>query len=591
MKSQEHKDFVENWIGKIKKSLTLRKKFVKYNNKTWEEICEDSRKYYRSDWKGDIIPVNRIFSFGRSLIPAVYFRSPRVSVTATKPELVMHAKVVEAVDNYLIKKTKLKKTLKTAALHAYLSGYGPIKLGYDSEFGYDPSLAADEDYATATQYARKEKRDIEYHANVNPGMPWALPDLPENVIVPFGYRDPDSLPWIAHRILRPLEDVKQDQKYQNTKDLQGTRTLSVIQPQKKSLFNEDNTIKYAELIEIRDLSTRMIHVICEDQLLLSIPDVLQMGSLPWEFIIFNEDPEYFGGIPDIVMVEPQQLELNDIRTQASRHRKIALLKFLYLKGSIQEDELEKFFSGQVGPGIEVDAESLANAVSTLQPHVPSDLAAEAAMVKNDMRESLGFSENQANAFKGGTPPTASETMQVAMAAENRISERKDIMADALVNIIEKWNKFIFSFWTGERVVKIAGPDGAQTWVRFTGDQLKGDYDLNIDPDTGFPASKMMRQQAADLLLKTYGGDPLIDQIRLRELHLQQFEWLYPGVSNLVMQPSPYEASAAAYDRQPHPMGGGNPSTGNRGGGRQGSTPENPIDFERMVARHANGGKE
>ena len=243
MTNNEHKDFVEEWLGRIKTSIKLRQRFVKYNNKTWKEVCEDARKYYRSDWKSDVIPVNRVFSFGRSLIPAIYFRSPRVSVTATKPELVMHAKVVEAVDNYLIKKTKLKKTLKTAALHAYLAGYGPIKLGYDSEFGFDPSLAVDEDTATATQYARQESRDIEYHSNVQPGMPWALPDLPENVIVPFGYRDPESLPWIAHRILRPLEDVKQDQKYRNTKDLQGTRTIDLVDSDKRSVFTDSTGIK------------------------------------------------------------------------------------------------------------------------------------------------------------------------------------------------------------------------------------------------------------------------------------------------------------------------------------------------------------
>jgi len=588
MRSNQHKEFVTEWMGRIKASIQYRHKFIRYGSKTQKDIYQDARKYYRGDWKTGIVPGNRMFSFGRSLIPSIYFRSPRVTVTATKPELIFHARVVEAVDNYLIKKTKLKKTLKTAALNAYLCGNGPIKLGYDSEFGYSPEQAVDADEATITQIGRTDDRIIEYHSNVQPGLPWALPDLPENVIVPYGYRDPDSLPWIAHRILRPLEDVKQDQKYRNTKDLQGTRSLDLVEEKDRSIFTDSQQIPYAELIEIRDASTGEIYVICEDQLLMAAPDYLQIGrSLPWEFVIFNEDPEFFGGIPDTVMIEPQQIELNEIRTQASRHRKIALLKFLYLKGAIKEDELEKFFSGEVGPGIEVEAEVLANAITTLQPHIPADLMTEAMQVKSDMRESMGFSENQANAYKGGTPPTAAETMQVAVSAESRISERKDIMADALVNIVEKWNRFIFQFWTGERVAKIAGPDGAPMWVQYTGDQLRGDYDLNVDPDTGFPASKMIRQQAADLLMKTYGGDPLIDQVRLRELHLQQFEWLYPGITSLVARPGPAQANLLGGIRQPHPMGGGgSAAVGNRGGGRQGSSPENPIEFERAKAQFA-----
>ena len=585
MMSNEHKEFVAEWVGRVKAAVKFRKRFVKYKNRTWDDVCKDARKYYRGDWKSDIVPVNRIFSFGRALIPAVYFRSPRVSVTATRPELTFHAKVVEEVDNYLIHETNLKKTLKTAALHAYLCGVGPIKLGYDSEFGYMPEQIVGEDGATATQVGQKESRAIEYHSNVRPGLPWALPDLPENIIVPFGYKDPESLPWIVHRIFRPLEDVKQDQKYRNTKDLQGTRILELTEAHKRSPFIDSESVKYAELLEIRDVSTGTIHVICEDKLLLSAPDALQISALPWEFVIFNEDPEFFGGIPDVVMIEPQQIELNEIRTQASRHRKIALLKFLYLKGAIKEDELSKFFSGEVGPGIEVEAEVLQNAITTLQPHVPHDLAMEALQVKNDMRESIGFSENQAGAFSPYHNKTATETMEVAGAFQERISERKDIMADVLTGIVRKWNKFIFSFWTGERVAQIAGPDGAPMWVKYTGEQLRGEYSLKIDPDTGFPASKALRQQAADLLLKTYGGDQLIDQVRLRQLHLQQFEWLYPGITSLVAQPPQMAANIMSVARQPHPMGGGgNVAVGNRGGGRQGSTPENPIEFEQAKKR-------
>ena len=424
-------EFSKEWVQKIKKAAELRERFVKYNGKPWKEVYQDGRKYYRGDWAEDIIPVNRTFSFGRSLIPAVYFRSPRVTVTALRPEYVLNARVVEAVDNYLIQHTKLKKTLKMAALHAYLAGYGPIKLGYDSEFGYIPDQAVGSDMMTATQFGKSQVRNIEYNENIQPGLPWALPEKPENIIVPFNYQDPDSLPWIANILLRPLEDVKQDQKYKNTKDLQGTKTLHHLSPEKRSPFLHETGEVLAELIEVRDLSTGMIYVICEDRLLLAVDDALQIAGLPWEFVIFNDDPEYFGGIPDVCIIEPQQLELNEIRTQASRHRKIALLKFLFQKGVMTEEELTKFFSGEVGPGIEVDTDMLSSAVQLLQPHVPTDLQAEAQVVKGDMRESIGMSENQAGAFTPYHNKTAAETLQVAGAFEERTNERRDIMADVL----------------------------------------------------------------------------------------------------------------------------------------------------------------
>lgn len=568
--------FVNGWVEEIKAGKRFRKKHS--HSKRWK----DFRKYYRGQWKKEIIPVNRIFSYGRSLIPQVYFQNPRVMVTAKRPELLFHARVVEAVDNHLIQEAMLKGTLKSAILTAYLCGTAPIKLGYDSEFGYTPDQAMDKDSATVTQIGRKEGRKIEYQVGVRPGMPWALGDLPEHIIIPAGYRDPNSLPWIAHRIMRPLDDIKQDQKYQNTKDLTGTRRMELDDDRQLKLFTDGDHVVFGELWEIRDTRTREIHVICEDQLLMSQADALQIEGLPWEFLIFNEDPEHFWGIPDVSMVEQQQLELNEIRTQARRHRQVALLKFLYLKGAISKKQLEAFLSGEVGPAVEVDGESLASAIMTIQPHIPPDLAPEAARVAADMRESLGFDENTSGAFVGGTPPTASETMRVGQVQDRRIAERRDIVGDILTNIVRKWNQYIFSFWTGSRVIQITGPDGVQQWMRYSGEQLRGEYTLRIDAESGFPINQQTRLEASGTLLKAFGGDQMVDQATLKRQFLEQFEWIFPGISQAVKFMNPQIAELLAQERQPHPMmggGRGNRAGSNQGGGRGGSSPDRPLEFE------------
>jgi len=567
--------FVNLWMEHIRAGKKFRTKYS--GSKRWKRY----RKMYRGDWVDSIIPVNRVFSFGRSLIPQVYHRDPRVSVTATKPELIAHARVVEAVDNHIIRETMLKGTLKTAILTAYLTGTGPIKLGFDSEFGYLPSQSVDADSATVTQHSTKEGRLIEYQTGVKPGMPWALPEQPEHVIVPFGYRHGDALPWIAHRILRPLDDIKQDQKYRFTKDLKGTRRIEFdSEDEGKRIFQPGDNIIFGELFEIRDMRTGQIHIICEKELLMSEPDALQIEGIPWEFIIFNEDPEFFFGIPDVSMIEPQQIELNEIRTQARRHRQITLLKFLYLKDAIDPKQLEALLSGEVGPAVGIDGESLAAAVSILQPHMPPDFAIERGVVSQDMRESMGFSENQLSAYKEGTPPTATETQAISGSHEARISERKDIVADTLTRIVRKWNQYIFSFWTGERVVQVVGPQGVQQWVKYTGEELRGEYNLRIDPDSGFPVNRQVKMSAAVNLLKMFGGDPTISQPLLKMQVLEQFESIFPGISQGLMQLDPVTAMRAGMARQPHPIlgGGGGRSGGNQGGGREGLSPDNPMEL-------------
>jgi len=585
-KSKTENDETTHWMNEIKAGEKYRDTYSK------SKAYPDYRKYYRGDWKGNIVPTNRIFSFGRALIPQVYFRNPRVTCTATRPDLVAHSMVVEAIDNWLIKELKLKQVIKRAILHSYLSGTCPVKLGYDSEFGYNPLQAVDQDSSTVTQVGRKGEakgKNIEYNVNIKPGMPWAQPCLPEDVIIPWGYYDPDSLPWISHRILRPLEDVQADQKYKNTSELKGSRRARYVEM--RPPLRKDDSIKFCELFEIRDIRSQEVLVICEDKLLLKDKDALQIEGPNYEFLTFNEDPEFFWGIPDVSILEPQQLEYNEIRTQASRHRKIALLKFLYLKGAVTKDQLDAFLSGEVGPAVEVDGESLANSIITLTPSMPVDLRSEAMSVLGDMQLSMGFNENATGNFKPGTPPSAGEVQASGNIGEARIEERRDIVHDLLVNIIRKWNQYIFSFWTGDRVIKIVGPKGSDLWIQYTGEELKGEYSLIVDPDSGLPITKGLRQQVGEKLLKQYGGDPLIDQQALRRMDLQNYEWVSPGVSSLLVATDTNMATLLANQRQPSPafQGGSGPAVrgqsrggGQRGGGAApGSSPNNPMPFDKF----------
>lgn len=592
-KSKVIDETVNHWMDEVKAGEKYRDTY------SHSKRYPDYRKYYRGDWKDTIVPVNRIFSFGRGLIPQVYFRAPRVTCTATRPDLVAHAMVVEAIDNWLIKELRLKQTIKSAILHAYYAGTAPVKLGYDSEFGYNPLQAVDADTSTVTQVGRSGEakgKQIEYNINVRPGMPWALPVMPEDIIIPWGYSNPDALPWIANRILRPLDDVKADQKYTGANELKGSRRAKYFE--NRPSYRKDESQKFCELYEIRDIRTREVLVVCEDTLLLKTDDALQIEGVNYEFLTFNEDPEYFWGIPDVHILEPQQLELNDVRTQSSKHRRIALLKFLYLKGALAKEQLDLFLSGNVGPAVEVEGESLANSIIQMTPHIPPDLRVAALEILQDMQLSMGFNENATGNFKEGTPPSAAETVTASGPQEVRIEERRDIVHDLLTNIIGKWNQYIFSFWTGERVVKIVGPQGADMWIKYTGEELKGEYSLLIDPESGIPITRGLRAQAATGLMKQYGGDPLIDQTALRRLHLMNYEWVFPGIGSLIIPTDPAVATLLSHNRQPRPMTGGSSGPavkgqtrpgGQRGGGAQVSTPQNPEPFEKFKSRITSGG--
>lgn len=518
---------VEKWMREIDRGIEYKKKYA--DPKSWERF----KKYYRGEWDNNIVPVNKTFSYVRSLIPRIYFRDPTVTVTAQHPDYEWNARVVESVANYLIRELSLKQQLKLACLDAVLCGTGVIKLGFDSEFGYLPAQTVLPDGETVTQVHRREGRRIEYSVNVKPGMPWALRVPPTDIIVPWGYSTPESLPWVCHVIVRPLDDVKGDPKYENTSDLKGS-----MYPDKggySPFVKRPEGEEFCLLYEIRDVKEKEIIVLSEGKVLLKAEDVLQIEGLPYEFIIFNPDPDHFWGIPDVRIMEPQQKELNENRTQTSLHRRAAVLKLLYSEGALEKEDLDKLLGNEPLAAIKVKSDvPLSQVVLPFQPHIPPDLWRDAHEVMADMREEVGFSRNQAGEFAGMmTPRTATEVATVREASEIRADERRDIIADTLVSIVRKWNQFVFKFWDAERVTKIVGPDGVQHWIRYTGADLVGEYALTVNPDTGMPVTRALRYRQVLEVFRALVGHPAVDQMRLLKLFLQQFEWVDPTIPLLV----------------------------------------------------------
>lgn len=531
--------YVKEWEEKIDLGLKYKKKYSDL------ELWPTYRDMYRGNFGDKKVVVNRTFSYIKSMIPRIYFRSPNVCIAPRRPEFAAAARVLERVDNWLIQETGLKYTLRRAILEAGLTGIGPIKLGYDSEYGFLPELKVDQDTASVSQVGVKDGSRIEYNTNIQPGMPWGARVRADELVTPWGYSDPNDLPWIAHMIMRPVEDVRQDQKYdkKTRAEIKGGFGPSFRNAQASSLppVNGINCEDFALLYEIRDLKRKEFIVICEGKLLQKTEDTLQIDGMPWEFVIFNEDPEHFWPISDVRMFKPQQDELNEIRQYAKVMRRHSILKFLYTKGTLTPENLQLVLSGDIediAAGIEVTTDAIQSAVYPFQPHnTTADYLREQQQTEMDMRSTMGFSENQAGSYVDKTNSTATEATLVQEGANIRSDERRDIVADVMVNIIRKWNQFIFRYWTTPRVTEITGLDGQRYWIQYTGEQLRGEYNFVISPESGQPVTRQLRQQLAQQMFQYFNGDPLIDQVGLRQLVLQQTDLIDPSWQNLIRPPA------------------------------------------------------
>jgi hypothetical protein len=520
---------LEDWKSAIRLALRYRRVYGRSNE--WQKY----KNYYRGFFKGNQIPVNIIFAIGRSIIPQVYFRNPRVSILPRKPGYAMHARILERLDNYLIDEMNIKESMKSEVLDTYLTGRGMGILGYDSEYGFSQSFLAPDIHGdvTLTSFAPKGQR-IEYNYNISPGMPWYQRCNPLDFIVPWGTHRFEEAPWFAFRKMRPLRDIMEDPKYKNKKDLKApykSKIENSDQDTPNFRLTEDYMEEFVELWQIHDQRTGQVKVLSldHDKWLREDQDYLQIEGLPARVIGFNEDPEYFWWPSDCRQIIKQQEEINDIRTMAQMHRRVALLKVLYDKGAFKKEYLEKLFDGdpKVAVGIDVGPQGdIRKSTALFQSHVPPDLALAAREVREDVREIIGFSRNQMGSFEESSGRrTAHEAEVVRAASMIRIDERRDILADHLGSIVRGVNQIIFENWSSERVIDIIGNDGARYWVRFTGKDIRSEVTEKINPEETIPSDKRTQTQEIQNFIAMATKIPGMDVKYLLEQYADKYEWL------------------------------------------------------------------
>ena len=528
-----HKADIEKWEELIEAGTRYKEDYG--NSKRWSVYRDYGRGIfsgYNSSANG-ILPYNLTYAMGRTLVPNIYFRNPYVTTSSRyKPGLALQAKLLEAIDNWLIQELEIKSAFKTSVLDCYYTNRGIIKVGYDSLAGSihaGKSIGAQLSEILGTPFNQGKKGDkVEYNVNVKPGMPWAVRVMPDFFIVPFGVRSLDECPWVDHVVLRPTKDVKDDPVYSNTAKLEGTHVAMLNKKYPNNRFFQDlmKDVDLCEIHEIRDFKKGEIKAFVpgyESWIRPPTEDKLQLEGLPFVDFTFNEDTEYYWGPSDVQIIEPQQLEVNEARTQAMYHRRVALIKFLIEQGRMDPDEVDKMLSEDVGPAVFVKG-APKEVVALLQPHMPQDINQWTEIIRSDVRELLGHSKQQ----MGELPPgrrTAKEIDVVQRAHDIRMDERRDIVAGALQKLIRKINQIVFDRWDKKQVAQVVGVDGAKYWVEYDKSNIAGEYDIKVDVESMTPMTKAAKKRDILQVIQAVGKNPRANIDVLMRMLLREYEWM------------------------------------------------------------------
>ncbi len=482
----------EDWCVEIDNGLKFREMFGM--EASWKQLESD---FLNSINSNTALGSNLVFSMGDTLLSSLNVPNPEIVVTPEHPAGVDRAPILESWDNYLIRKLKLKNEAIRSTEHAYLFGRAIWKIGYDSEFGYNPffdtGTRQEPSGMTLTQFDKKGNR-IEY-GRTNMGMPWCMAVNPHDIVVPWGTTDIDTAPWIAHRSIRLNTAIKADPKYKNKTRLDAQYSMESyvdtffnVGAAKKKFrdnknsagYRENTRVLYNEIWEICDRSDNTIKVVCYDydRFLRDDIDAVQVVcGTPYVSGTFVNHPRWFWSTPLAHYLGRLQKKEYDIELQAEKQRRINNLKFLIAKGLFKSrDALNRFISADVGAVEECETTDLTGKVVTFPQGTQMEFELQSRANRQDAREAVGFSRNQMGEFDASSRRTAREATFVQMGSSQRESMRQNVVSTLYTEAVGKMNQITFAF---NRRPMYAMVD--REFIRFTADEIAGDYlyDLSL----------------------------------------------------------------------------------------------------------------
>lgn len=455
---------------------------------------------YRNKFHPGLLTVNLIFAYGRALLPQLYFKNPVVAVNIKQHGFEDLSRTIQLLDDALIEAMGLKEVIKRVILSAHLCGRGVAKVGWSDGDSYDqmPEFQnLSQTLGIEPSYPVWKMREM-----IAPGRPWIMDFATQDFAFDSSVKRLRDSAWFAMRFTKKAYEVRDDENIH-------------LEPEK--IPDDDDAD--LEFWEVWDKWTGKFRTIYENEWVTDEHDIRYWAFLTLDF---NEALDSPFPVSDASLMLPQQKEINEIKTQIAEHRRLSVLKILARKNALSPADKSRLERGIVGALVEVEGQSLQDAIKEFTPTIPVELYTEANTVEQDIRAVIGFNRN-ANAEFSDTKKTALEAQIVQQALQLRLDERRDMVADWIKRGMVTVNDMVSDRWTAQQVMQWAGQSDG--WDKLP--QVKHLYIMKVVPDSTLPLSRMLAKQEANTMYGLFKDDQLIDPIWLREHILEQFESVDP----------------------------------------------------------------
>ena len=566
-------DELKKWFERIREGIKLRETEAEDWQKNEQQaysLHEEKTDNVASD-TFDITDVNKTASWLEARSAALSFRRPRVKLVPQtregwigeqvpvinkqtgqpeidpqtgqpKVRLISRFKVLETVVNNIISKPSfgLAATIRRIVKGGLLASVGACKTGYTADF-YDigdddiPPIPADQIIFMDQEYLLDK---YEYEDGVpvinSDGMlvPKGLKPISEQWFIdsashkkmifdPDGENDFTAHGWVACEYNVPLDQVKADKRYKNTKDLVATgikknhdRGIDWQAPlDERTAGRVRDDTKIVTLFECWDFNEKKLYTVADghDEFLekRDFPDGVDETTGPWSFFKPTErTDEWYGTAPandlrriDLWLTLANQQVLRDMRKSA--------LKALYRKGKIDSDDVSRLIDPQ-DRAIGIDDDSEAPFEQIVSKFIVGGVNPGTLAMKNEIASDFNERAGQPPAARGSAEAdTAAEVKSLTAYDQLREGYVRGILRECLVDALQKLTISVKENMTIDQYVEIVGDDGDVFSIQVNRDMLKCDVNVEVDIADLTPLDDNARGARAVQALTLYSQQPLL----------------------------------------------------------------------------------
>jgi hypothetical protein len=320
--------------------------------------------------------------------------------------------------------------------------------------------------------------------------------------------------------VRPLEEVKADSRLKNTRQLKGSMTnlqaffdkdmvKEYIENDPDEPDKAPDDVKRVKLYHYYEKKRRIHVVMCDEheKPLLVEKWTWEHDRYPFRVKQNPTDNDCFWGIPSPLLIEHQQRELNEARSQLSDHRRRFLPKFQAPQGILSSKAKNALKSADAGEVVEHTSSEPAPVHPIEMPTIQPEVYATEQMVSTDIQTVLAINPYQMGRAPSKRTPTA-EVEAIQSQGAPRAENDRQMFEEWCAEIAEDCLAWLKMYSVRTRQLPIYDTDGnVQSFIDFTREQIAGEYDIEVYVGSTTPPNDAARLEAIGFFLQSL--NPLI----------------------------------------------------------------------------------